>query len=102
MLPHFVLIVGGVTSNKQSTTYWESTMTNTAANNNAIYSTMVKSGKTTYFIDLKEAKNGSKYLSISEIQMNGDEKKRSTVRVFAETIDHFRKAIEEASDAIPK
>jgi hypothetical protein len=68
-------------------------------NTNAIYSTMVKSGKTTYFIDLKEAKNGSKYLSISETRMDGEEKKRNTVRVFGETMDQFRKAIEEASAA---
>ncbi|MBX2989896.1 MAG: DUF3276 family protein [Bacteroidetes bacterium] len=68
-------------------------------NTNAIYSTMVKSGKTTYFIDLKEAKNGNKYLSISETRMDGEEKKRNTVRVFGETMEQFRKAIEEASAA---
>jgi hypothetical protein len=64
---------------------------------NALYSTMLKSGKTTYFIDLKEAKNGNKYLSISETKIDGEEKKRSTVRVFGETIDQLKKAIEEAS-----
>lgn len=68
-------------------------------NTNAIYSTMVKSGKTTYFIDLKEAKNGNKYLSISESRLDGEERKRNTVRVFGETMDQFRKAIEEASAA---
>lgn len=68
-------------------------------NTNAIYSTMVKSGKTTYFIDLKEAKNGNKYLSISETRIDGEEKKRNTVRVFGETMEQFRKAIEEASAA---
>jgi hypothetical protein len=65
----------------------------------AIYSTMVRSGKTTYFVDVREAKNGNKYLSISESRISGDEKKRATVRVFGETIDQFRQAINEAASA---
>ena len=69
-------------------------------NNNAIYSTMVRSGKTTYFVDVKEAKNGNKYLSISENRIDGEEKKRTTVRVFGETIDQFRQAIDEAAQAV--
>ena len=68
--------------------------------NNAIYSTMVRAGKTTYFVDVKEAKNGNKYLSISENRLEGEEKKRSTVRVFGETIDQFRQAIDEAAAAV--
>jgi hypothetical protein len=68
-------------------------------NNNAIYSTMVRSGKTTYFVDVKEAKNGHKYLSISESRLEGEEKKRTTVRVFGETVDQFRQAIDEAAAA---
>ena len=68
--------------------------------NNAIYSTMVRSGKTTYFVDVKEAKNGNKYLSISENRLDGEEKKRTTVRVFGETVAQFRQAIDEAAAAI--
>jgi predicted RNA-binding protein YlxR (DUF448 family) len=71
----------------------------TAQQTPALYSTMVKHGKTTYFVDLKEAKNGSKYLSISENRMEGTEKKRTTVRFFEEAIDQLRKAIDEASAA---
>jgi hypothetical protein len=67
--------------------------------NNAIYSTMVRSGKTTYFVDVKEAKNGNKYLSISETRLEGEEKKRTTVRVFGETVEQFRQAIDEAAAA---
>jgi hypothetical protein len=69
-------------------------------NNNSIYSTMVRSGKTTYFVDVKEAKNGSKYLAISETKLEGEEKKRITVRVFGETVDQFRQAIDEAATAV--
>ena len=68
-------------------------------NNNAIYSTMIRSGKTTYFIDIKEAKNGSKYLSISETRLDGEEKKRTTLRVFGETVAQFKQAIDEAATA---
>jgi hypothetical protein len=71
-----------------------------APNNNAIYSTMVRSGKTTYFVDVKEAKNGSKFLSISENRLDGEERKRTTVRVFGETVDQFRQAIDEAAQAV--
>jgi hypothetical protein len=70
-----------------------------AGNNNAIFSTMVRSGRTTYFVDIREAKNGHKYLSIAESQINGDQRKRSTVRVFNEAIGQFRQAIDEAAAA---
>lgn len=69
-------------------------------NNSSLYSTMVRSGKTTYFVDIKEAKNGNKYLSISENRLNGEEKKRTTVRVFGESIPEFKKAIEDAVAAV--
>ena len=69
------------------------------ADNNAIYSTMVRSGSTTYFVDVREAKNGNKYISISESKISGDEKKRSTVRIFGDTIGQFRQAVEEAASA---
>ena len=70
------------------------------ANTNALFSSMVRSGRTTYFIDLKEAKNGSKYLSLSENRVDGEEKKRTTLRVFGESIEEFRKAVDEAAAAV--
>lgn len=70
------------------------------AQNDAIYSTMVRSGRTTYFIDVKEAKNGNKYLMISETRLEGDEKKRTTIRVFGETISQFQQAVDEAAAAV--
>ncbi len=73
-------------------------MTTTA--NNALYSTMVRAGKTTFFVDVKEAKNGKKYLSISENVLDGEEKKRTTVRVFSESIGQFQKAISEAAATV--
>jgi hypothetical protein len=68
------------------------------ANSEAIYSTMVKAGRTTYFVDVKEAKNGSKFIAISESKLEADDKKtRSTIRVFGESVEPFRQAIDEAA-----
>jgi hypothetical protein len=70
-------------------------------NNDALYSTMVRSGRTTYFVDVRKAKNGNKYLSIAESRLDGEDKKqRSTVRVFGETVDQFRQAVDEAALAM--
>jgi hypothetical protein len=68
-------------------------------NNNAIYSTMIRSGRTTYFVDVREAKNGKKYLSISENSLNAENKRRSTIRAFSESIEQFKQAIDEAVTA---
>ncbi len=76
-------------------------MANNGSNNsnNALFSTMVKAGRTTYFVDVKEAKNGNKFLAISENRLDADDKKqRSTIRVFGgETVNDFRHAIDEAA-----
>ena len=68
---------------------------------NAIFSTMIRAGRTTFFIDIKEAKSGNKFLAISETRLDSDNKKqRTTVRVFGETVKEFRKAIDEATAAL--
>lgn len=67
--------------------------------NNSVYSTMVRAGRSTYFVDIREAKNGHKYLSISESQLNGEQRKRSTIRVFGDAISQFRQAVDEAAAA---
>jgi len=69
-------------------------------NNTAIYSTMIRAGKCTFFIDLRESKNGKKYIQISESSLNGEKRKRSVIRVFGESIEPFRQAITEAAGAI--
>ncbi len=68
---------------------------------NSIYSTMIRAGRTTFFIDVKEGKNGAKYISISEHRIDVDSKKsRSTIRVFGESIEQFRQAINEAAASV--
>lgn len=72
-----------------------------APNNSSIYSAMVRAGRTTYFVDVKEAKNGNKFIAISESRLDSENKKqRTTVRVFGDTVAEFRKAIDEATAAI--
>ena len=67
----------------------------------ALFSSMVRSGRTTYFVDVKVAKNGQKYLTIAENRLeDGDKKSRVTVRVFKESIDQFRQAVDEAVAAV--
>ena len=69
-----------------------------ANTNNSIFSTMVRSGKTTYFVDVREAKNGNRFLSISESRVDAEDKRqRSTVRVFGESVEPFRQAVNEAA-----
>jgi hypothetical protein len=69
-----------------------------ASSNSSVYSTMVRSGRTTFFVDVREAKNGNKFLSIAETRLDGDEKRqRVTLRVFGESIEPFRQAINEAA-----
>jgi hypothetical protein len=61
---------------------------------------MVRAGRTTYFVDVREAKNGNKYLSISETKITGDQKKeRVTVRVFGDSIEEFKQAVNDAVSA---
>jgi hypothetical protein len=62
---------------------------------------MVRAGRTTYFVDVREAKNGNKYLSISENRITGDQKKeRVTVRVFGDSIQEFKQAVNDAVSAV--
>jgi len=71
------------------------------AGNETVFSSMVRSGRTTYFIDVKEAKNGKKYLAITETRIDADDKKnRSVIRIFAESISSFRQAVDEAAAAV--
>ncbi len=65
----------------------------------ALFSKIIKAGDRTYFIDVKEAKNKSKYLTIAESKKatEGDKKfTRSSVMVFDNQAAPFHEALEEA------
>ena len=59
----------------------------------------VKSGKTTYFVDVKEAKNNSKYLAITSTQPSKEDPKkyiRRSINVFDKSAGEFVGAVQEA------
>jgi len=66
----------------------------------SLFSKTVKAGKTTYFIDVKEAKNKNKYISIAEstLAKEGEEKKftRKSITIFDNQLGKFREALNEA------
>jgi hypothetical protein len=71
----------------------------------ALFSRAIKAGDRTYFIDVKEAKNKSKYLTIAESKpaKEGDKKfTRTSVMIFDNQVEKFREAIDEAMKAIGK
>ncbi len=69
----------------------------------ALFSKMLKAGSTTYFLDVKEAKNNQKYLSVTASQpaKEGDKKftKRS-VTIFGSVADEFLGALKEATSVV--
>ncbi len=63
------------------------------------FSKMIHSGKTTYFVDVKEAKNQSKYLSIASTHPSKDDAKkftRQSIAVFDKAAPDFVAAVEES------
>ncbi|MBN1396462.1 MAG: DUF3276 family protein [Bacteroidetes bacterium] len=69
----------------------------------AIFSKMLKAGSTTFFMDVKEAKNSKKYLTVTASQpaKEGEGKfaKRSII-VFSSVADEFVSALKEANTVI--
>ena len=71
----------------------------------SIFSKSLKAGGRTYFIDVREAKNKAKYLTISETKpsKDGDKKfTRSSIMVFNDQVEPFHEALLEAIDLVKK
>ena len=74
----------------------------------ALFSKSIKAGDRTYFIDVKEAKNKSKYLTIAESKPSKDAKEgekkysRSSVMVFDGKLEEFQNALGEAFQTMKK
>ena len=74
----------------------------------SLFSKSIKAGDRTYFIDVKEAKNKSKYLTIAETKPSKDAKEgdkkftRTSVMIFDNQIENFRDALDEAMKMIKK
>jgi hypothetical protein len=64
-----------------------------------IESKTIKAGSITYFLDLKETKEGKPFLVITESRFKGEdqERERSSILLFPEHIHDFLKAFQEIS-----
>ena len=68
-----------------------------------LFSKMVKSGKITYFLDVKEAKNNTKYLTVTASQPSKDEPQKftkSSINVFSNSAEEFVGALKQAKEEL--
>lgn len=71
------------------------------ASQDQLFSNMVRSGKTTYFVDVRKSKTGKKYLTISETKFNGENKReRKSIAVFPNAAAQLRDALTSAVDVL--
>jgi len=64
----------------------------------ALYSQELKTKGKMYFFDVKAAKNGAKYVRISEHWMKDGQPHRGTVTVFKEQLEDFAKTFSEMAE----
>lgn len=65
-----------------------------------IFSEKVVTRRRTYYFDVKETKDGSKYLVIGELTQVGSELERHRVMVFEESLDAFMDGLDKAVEFI--
>ncbi len=66
----------------------------------AIYSQNLKTKGQTYFFDVKAAKNGNKYLNISQSWIKDGQGHRGTITVFQNDMQEFLKVMAEVQDKV--
>ncbi len=67
---------------------------------NELFSEKVVTSRRTYYFDVKETKDGAKYLVIGEVTQVGSELERHRVMVFEESLDSFMEGLDKAVDFI--
>ena len=66
-----------------------------------LFSQNLKTKSNTYFFDVKAAKNGNKYLNITETRMQKDGQKfRNTITVFSNNLEEFNRAFAEIQEKV--
>ena len=65
-----------------------------------IFSEKVVTSRRTYYFDVKETKDGAKYLVIGELTQIGNEVERHRVMVFEESLDAFMDGLDKAVEFI--
>ena len=66
----------------------------------ALYSTKLPTKSQTYFFDVKAAKNGSKYLTITQSRIKDGQKFRNTISVFSDQLDAFNQVLAETQEHV--
>ncbi len=66
----------------------------------AIFSKTIKTKGRTYFLDVKEASNGNKYLTICETRKVDGEWQRNRIMVFDDNIPAFFQGLKEAAPSL--
>lgn len=66
----------------------------------AIFSKAIKTKGRTYFLDVKEASNGSKYLTICESRKVEGEWQRNRIMIFESDIPAFYQGLKEAAPSL--
>ena len=66
----------------------------------SIFSKMLKTKGRTYFLDVKEASTGNKYLTICESRKVDGEWQRNRIMVFESDIPNFFQALKEAAPSL--
>jgi hypothetical protein len=70
---------------------------------NSLFSTMIKAGKTTYFVDVQVTRENKKYISITQTSFYDEKPQRATVRVFGEAAtDQLLVALHDAAREMKK
>ena len=67
---------------------------------NEIFSEKVVTSRRTYYFDVKETKDGTKYLVIGELTQVGSEMERHRVMVFEESLESFMDGLDKAVEFI--
>lgn len=60
----------------------------------ALFSERVSGGGRTYFFDVKEAKNGAKYFTITEAKKKEDGMERKNIMIFDNSLHAFVEALQ--------
>ena len=66
----------------------------------SLFSTKLPTKSHTYFFDVKEAKNGNKYLTITQSRIKDGQHFRNSVIVFSDTLADFSQAFEEIKQKV--
>ena len=66
----------------------------------ALYSTKLPTKSQTYFFDVKAAKNGNKYLNITQSRIKDGQKFRNTISLFQSDLEGFNAIFAEAQEKV--